>query len=376
VIWELAYSDGRIYLVMTMTTLLSELSVYTPSPSAAEQAWSFLFRGSAFTAAWLRALVTVLLILLDEFCFLAWQARFEIALMPVFGLARLFVLFLDALSYHSGADAVVWWLFAAPLWCGLYGWACWKWLCWVWWIARGFWLVVGRYTPLGWFLEVCAAWYLRSGKAPPAVLRAEVVNRFGVPAPTAHVEGIQFAQAAQVTHASVAAGGLTPARCRRRARWVCSLQSYLGGRPGIVGKLVNRRWSPDLPGAGRPVSVNALLATLDGDTKLLGGGVIRSEDPDDNQPFLIIERDSGREVVVPNLLGRLCRGTFGRERDASLLAQLRSRAVEWCTEHKVLPCLLPVLVPGHVAMAMVETAPERLARESLEASGIPLSQGR
>ncbi|QNC69245.1 hypothetical protein [Phoma matteucciicola RNA virus 1] len=361
---------------MTMMTASSDLSVFVPLPSAAEQAWSFLFRGSAFTAAWLRALLAVLLLLLDELCFRAWQLRYEVALMPMFGLARLLILFLDAWSNHGGASAVVWWSFAAPFWCLLYGWACLKWVGLAWWFARGFWLVAGRYTPLGWLLEVVAAWLLRSDKAPPCVLRAEDVNRFGEPAPVAHTEGIQFAQAAQVPHASVTAGGLTPARCRRRARWVCSLQSYLGGRPGVVGRLVSRRWVPDLPAASRPVSVNAVLAILDGDTKLLGGGVIRSDDPDDNQPFLVVERDSGREVVVPNLLGRLCRGTFGRERDASLLAQLRSRAVEWCSEHKILPCLVPVLVPGHVAMAMVETAPERLARETLEARGIPLSPSR
>jgi hypothetical protein len=118
------------------------------------------------------------------------------------------------------------------------------------------------------------------------------------------------------------------------------------------------------------------LAILDGDVKVLGGGLLRSENPAEREPFLVIQTDNGREVVVPNLLGTLCRGTFGRERDASLLAQLRSRAVEWCAKTKVLPCVVPLLVPGHVALAMRETAPERLARESLEADGISLSPDR
>jgi len=122
------------------------------------------------------------------------------------------------------------------------------------------------------------------------------------------------------------------------------------------------------------VTANAVLALLEGDTKVLGGGLVPSEDPTINEPFLIVQRESGREVIVPNLLGRLCRGTFGRERDANLLAQLRARAVEWCTSKEVTEAVVPLLVPGMVAMAMCETAPERLAREFLEDRGVSTSQ--
>lgn len=347
----------------------SDLSVIVPLPSAAELAWRFLFSGLFFTVAFARALASVAWLLVDQLAYIAWTQRMELLLFPLFGMARLLVHLLDTWTYFGLAFWVRLMFVVPGLWV-VYGWVCIRWVGAVVMLSRVFWVRLGRYTPLGWLLEVVLAFVLRSAKAPPAVMRAEVVNQFGVPAPVAHAEGIQYAQASNLVHASVLAGGLTPTRCRRRARWVCSLQSYLGGRPGIVGSLVKRRWSPDLPLSSRPFSVNAVLATLDGDTKLLGGGVIRSEDPDNNQPFLVVERDGGREVVVPNLLGRLCRGTFGRERDASLLAQLRSRAVEWCTEQKVQSCLMPVLVPGHVAMAMVETAPERLARESLEAKGV------
>jgi hypothetical protein len=122
------------------------------------------------------------------------------------------------------------------------------------------------------------------------------------------------------------------------------------------------------------VTANAVLALLEGDTKILGGGLVPSEDPNCNEPFLIVQRDSGREVVVPNLLGRLCRGTLGRERDANLLAQLRARAVEWCTSKEVVEAVVPLFVPGMVALAMCETAPERLAREFLEEQGFPTGQ--
>ncbi|AZT88665.1 hypothetical protein PmAV1_gp1 [Periconia macrospinosa ambiguivirus 1] len=251
--------------------------------------------------------------------------------------------------------------------------------CWIWWVAvflaKWAWLLVLRKTTLGWLLEVVLAFVNRGSRAPPAVLRGEAVLIGGVPAPQVLGRGQAYAQAAMVPHASVTAGGLTPTRCRRRSRWVRSLQEYLGTRPGVIGRLIRGRWVPDLPDSRRAVTANAVLALLEGDTKVLGGGLVPSSDPTVNEPFLIVQRDSGREVIVPNLLGRLCRGTFGRERDASLLAQLRSRAVEWCTSKEVTEAVVPLLVPGMVALAMCETAPERLAREFLEGRGISTTQG-
>lgn len=173
-----------------------------------------------------------------------------------------------------------------------------------------------------------------------------------------------------MTHASVTAGGFTPARLRRRSRWVTALQEYLGGRPGVVGRLVRGRWVPDLPAPSRAASANAILALLDGEAKLLGGGVLRSGDPSINEPFLVVQMEHGREIVCPNLMGFLCRNTFGRERDAVLLATLRSRAVEWCKDKKVPAFEQPLIIPGHVSLAMRLSAPERFAHESLAAAGI------
>jgi hypothetical protein len=345
----------------------SSLSVFVPPPPVGAEVWS-LFCSFLFSLVlWVDWVIGTTIA--------NWQ---QFAFLPMTLLARLFVVWLDAwINFrHDKLQLVVWMLVVGPLWTYLYVRVLRLWIRGVLWLLCTFWLVAGRRTILGWLLELGLAWLNRSAKAPPAVLRAEDVYVSGVPAPVGHAEGIQFAQAARLTHASVTAGGLTATRCRRRARWVCSLQTYLGGRPGIVGSLVRRRWTPDLPSSDRPVTVNSVLALLDGDAKLLGGGVIRSSDPARHEPFIVLETDNGREVVIPNLLGRLCRNTFGRERDASLLAQLRSRAVEWCADAKVLPCVVPLVVPGHVALALRETAPERLARESLEADGFPLSQGR
>nr|UUW21110.1 MAG: hypothetical protein [Sanya tombus-like virus 8] len=232
------------------------------------------------------------------------------------------------------------------------------------------WPVVANLTAPGWLVEVCIAWILRGTKAPPAVQPAEVVHD-----PTlsghvlAHMRGSFYAQAAQVKHASLAAGGITVSRIRRRSRWVGALQDYLGGRPGIVGELVRGRWTPDLPSDRRALSANAFLSTFDGESKLLGGGVLPSDDPDVHEPFLIVQTRSGREVVVPSLLGRLSRYSCFRDRDDALLAGLRSRAQEWCADKKVVDCVLPLIIPSACAMAYLVSAPERLAMESLQASG-------
>lgn len=244
------------------------------------------------------------------------------------------------------------------------------------WVAWFCWVTFLRHTTLGWAAELGLAWLMRGSRAPPPVVRAELVNVSGVPAPVVHTDGLQYATASQVVHASITSGGFTPARLRRRARWVSSLQDYLGGRDGCVGRLVKGRWLPDLPETGRPASVNAVLATLDGGAKLLGGGAVRTTDPAICEPFLVVQMEHGREIIVPNLLGSLCRHTFGRERDAALLATLRSRAIEWCKDKKVCSFEQPLLIPGHVALALRSTAPERFAQESLAAAGLSLCLDR
>jgi hypothetical protein len=235
--------------------------------------------------------------------------------------------------------------------------------------------VFGR-TALGWLLECAVAWLLRGSLAPPPVSQAEDVfvslgldqgeNR-------AYVLGMGYAQEANVTHASVTAGGLTPSRLRSRSTWTNRLQHYLGGRPGVVGQLVRRRWTPDLPSSDRPHSANALLGLLDGDAKLLGGGVLPSTSGDRQFPFLVVETEKGRVVTAPDLLAHLYLYACFRPRTQDLLAGLRSRAREWFKENGIADLASAFLLPDTVAIAFSESAPERLARERLDASEVPPS---
>lgn len=227
-----------------------------------------------------------------------------------------------------------------------------------------FWVCIGRRLTLGWLLEVAAAWCLRGSRAPPPVLRGE-----GVADPSmgqlASGRGIHYSQVANVTHASVAAGGLTPSRCRSRARWVRVLEDYLGGRPGIVGQLVKGRWEPDLPLSSRPLSANSLLALLDCDAKLLGGGVLPTGYAE-HEVFLVVETATGRHTVAPRLFARLAQYACFRPRTQELLAGMRSRANEWFKEKTVAPEAAALVLPSTVELAFSQTAPERLSRERLD----------
>jgi len=210
--------------------------------------------------------------------------------------------------------------------------------------------------------------------APPPVLEADDTPSLGLDRGEcrAHILGMGYAQEANVTHASVVAGGITPSRLRGRSTWTNRLQAYLGGRPGIVGDLVKRRWTPDLPLSSRPLSVNALLGLLDHEAKLLGGGVLPTADAPDPakrlpvEPFLVVETAKGRLVICPTLLAHLSLYACFRPRTQDLLAGLRSRAREWLRENGIAELASAFVLPDTVAAAFSETAPERLARERLD----------
>jgi len=256
-----------------------------------------------------------------------------------------------------------------------------QWVVFVWWAGRVFsgilwllWVGIFRRLTLGWLLELAAAWFLRGSLAPPPVLEADDTPSLGLDRGEcrAHILGMGYAQEANVTHASVVAGGITPSRLRGRSTWTNRLQAYLGGRPGIVGDLVKRRWTPDLPLSSRPLSVNALLGLLDHEAKLLGGGVLPTADAPDPakrlpvEPFLVVETAKGRLVICPTLLAHLSLYACFRPRTQDLLAGLRSRAREWLRENGIAELASAFVLPDTVAAAFSETAPERLARERLD----------
>jgi len=234
-------------------------------------------------------------------------------------------------------------------------------------------LVIGR-TTLGWLLELSVAWLYRGSLAPPPVLEADVAPGLGLDRGEnqALILGMGFAASANVAHASVTAGGLTPSRFRKRSVWTNRLQAYLGGRPGIVGDLVRRRWTPDLPSSDRPAIANALLGLLDCEAKLLGGGVMPSAESA-HEVFIVVETPKGRLVVCPELLASLALYACFRPRTQELLAGLRSRAREWFSKKEIPASVAAFVLPDTVACSFSETAPERLARERLDVVEVPPS---
>jgi len=246
---------------------------------------------------------------------------------------------------------------------------------WAWFAFSRLWKhVIGR-TTLGWLLEVAAAWLYRGSLAPPPVLRADVPPRLFMDKGEnrAHIHGMDFALEAGVVHASATAGGLTPSRHRKRSVWTNRLQAYLGGRGGVVGELVTRRWVPDLPSSELPGPANALLGLLDCDAKLLGGGVFPTT-TDEHEVYLVVETMKGRLVICPELLASLSLYACFRPRTQELLAGLRSRAREWFSKKEIPASAAVFALPDTVVASFWETAPERLARERLDTEEGPPSQ--
>jgi len=245
-------------------------------------------------------------------------------------------------------------------------------------VVKWFWVLVGRRTVLGWLLEVAAAALYRWFFVPPPVAKVEVRPDMSIPWEHHRwLYGNVVAEADDVTHASVTAGGLTTSRLRRRARWVRHVEQYLGGRPGVVGKLMKGRWTPDLPDHGRTPSANVILGMIDADVKLLGAGALPTNLSAGDKPgkkigpalkvFFVVEFVGCRRIVVPDLYSSLASYACFRPRNEDLLGGLRSRTREWLRENCVHELVHATVLPDAVELAFSQTAPERLARERLDA---------
>lgn len=237
-------------------------------------------------------------------------------------------------------------------------------------LCRLLWMSGVRHTIPGWLLELCLAYVLRGRKALPPVLGVEDVEgtRMAQPGETQWYSRA-IAEGNNLAHASVSAGGLTPARTRRRARWVNALESYLGGRPGVVGKLMRGRWEPDLPSSQRTDHANVLLSLLDCESKLLGGGAVSARGNRGDGIYFVIETPQGREVVFPHLLGRLARFSALRCRDSALWTGLRTRAQEWVKSAGIREDIAALILPTHVARAFLHSTTEKLATSLAESHG-------
>lgn len=237
-------------------------------------------------------------------------------------------------------------------------------------LCKVVWLVGIRNTIPGWLLEVLLAYAQRGSRALPPVLGVEDAEGTREAQPgEALWYGRSIAQGNNLRHASVAAGGLTPARIRRRARWVNSLQKYLGGRPGVIGKLIRGRWEPDLPSSERTDVANVLLSLVDSELKLLGGGAVPVKGNKGDGVYFVVETPEGREVVFPHLLGRLSRFSALRCRDSTLWTGLRTRAQEWVKSAGIREDIAALVLPTHVARSFLHSTTERLASSLVENHG-------
>jgi len=104
--------------------------------------------------------------------------------------------------------------------------------------------------------------------------------------------------------------------------------------PGVVGRFVRGRWTPDLPSAEFSLGTNLILSHLEGGARILGGGSVQAKDRGSgelcSEAYLVVElADGSRDVIFPALVSSLAAYAFLRERSATLVGALRSRAVEW-----------------------------------------------
>jgi len=160
-------------------------------------------------------------------------------------------------------------------------------------------------------------------------------------------------------------------RLRRRARWVRSLECYLGSAPGCVSALVRGRWTPDLTSPARSAAGNLLLSHLEDGVRILGGGSVpcerqKNDDGQTYEGYLVVELSDGSlELVFPELLFHLVSYAFLRERDAVLVSALRLRALDWCKKVGLSQTHKWLAVPSAIHLAWQVSPVEVKARQRL-----------
>jgi len=165
------------------------------------------------------------------------------------------------------------------------------------------------------------------------------------------------------------------ARPRRRAVWVKQLEVSLGA-PGVVGRFVGGRWTPDLPAPYRADDVNQLLAHRADGVKVLGRSTVPGVDRDGNASvytgYTVELSDGSLDFVLPDLVYALSSYSCFREREATLVLALRSRALEWCKKRGLSDSFTNMVVPAAVSWSWKVSAREaRLAGTIEEGAGHP-----
>jgi hypothetical protein len=147
-------------------------------------------------------------------------------------------------------------------------------------------------------------------------------------------------------------------------------------KEGMLGAFLSGRWTPDLPSGGAPSLSDWLASVIDVGAKVVGGGLCGVGDPKHKQqPFVRLCLGNTVVNVLPGLLARLVNYSCFRQRGPSLLAALRTRAVEWCKENHVLDVDSALCMPGTVALAYCKSGPEVAAEGLLRSVAAGVAEG-
>lgn len=165
-------------------------------------------------------------------------------------------------------------------------------------------------------------------------------------------------------------------RLRRRQRWSNQLVEKLGLERGKLGSFLAGRWIPDLPSYARDSAGHFLSSLLANGAKVLGGGLLPTsrkvgqETVTGETPYLRLGLGVHEHVVLVDLLAKLALYACYRRRDSTLVAALRTRAIEWAKDHGVLDRDAALLVPGTVALAFLRSSPEEAGAELLRCNAL------
>lgn len=178
------------------------------------------------------------------------------------------------------------------------------------------------------------------------------------------------AQRRQVPVETVTATGV--ARLRARSRWTNAISSSLGLDKGKLGAFFAGRWTPDLIDRVGYDARSFLAALILNGATVLGGGwlVNNSQTGEEEQVektcFVRIRLGPQEHVICPDLLARLSTYSCFRKRDASLIAALRARALEFLKDRRIDEWGAALVMPSTVALAALESTPEAAASEILD----------
>nr|QHD64747.1 ORF2 [Plasmopara viticola lesion associated ambiguivirus 2] len=166
-------------------------------------------------------------------------------------------------------------------------------------------------------------------------------------------------------------------RLRQRSKLTHALGESLQIKRGLLGAFLAGRWRPDLPRAEGPSVAAWFSALVVGGVKIVGGGLCAQGDTEkQRQPFVRLLLGDTVVTVLPGLLARLSNYSAFRKRNPTLVAALRTRAIEWCKAQGVPDVDSCLCIPGTVALAYVRSAPDEAATSIMSTVAAEESRGK